>query len=131
MNATKTFWSLMERWRVPGVEALELIEFWGKTGKSGRRPRFRLNTKQQRTLSYLTEIDAALNAAGEEAGWLHRKVRGKPLSGRSPLAYMIEGGQEAMADVLRVLAGKALRASLATAADASRSAPANVSGVSR
>jgi hypothetical protein len=50
MNAVKTFWSLMERWRVSDVEALELIEFWGKTGKSGRRPRFRLNTKQQRTL---------------------------------------------------------------------------------
>jgi hypothetical protein len=44
---------------------------------------------------------------------------------------MIEGGQEAMADVLRVLAGKALRASLATAADASRSASAKRVGVSR
>jgi hypothetical protein len=104
---------------------------WGNAGKSGRRPRFRVNTKQQRTLSYLTEIDAALNAAGEEAGWLHRKLRGMPLSGRSPLAYMIEGGQEAMTDVLRELAGKALRASLATAADASRSAAAKRVGVSR
>jgi hypothetical protein len=127
MNTAKAFWTLMERWRVPDVQALELIAFWGRIGKSGRRPRFRLNTKQQRMLSYLTEIDAALNVAGEEAGWLHRKLRGKPLSGRSPLAYMTEGGQEAMADVLRVLTGSAIRASLATAAYVPRSTPAKPS----
>jgi hypothetical protein len=44
---------------------------------------------------------------------------------------MIEGGQEAMADVLRVLARKALRASLATAADTSRRATAKRVGVSK
>jgi hypothetical protein len=31
----------MERWRVPDAIALELIEYPGKLGASGKRPRFR------------------------------------------------------------------------------------------
>jgi hypothetical protein len=38
----------MERWRIPGAMALELIEFPGKLGASGKRPRFRFTTRQQR-----------------------------------------------------------------------------------
>ncbi len=43
----------MERWRVPDAIALELIEFPGKLGKEGKRPRFRFTTRQQRIASYL------------------------------------------------------------------------------
>jgi hypothetical protein len=70
----------MERWHIPDATALELIEFPGKLGVSGKRPRFRLTTRQQRITSYLPEIDAALVAAGKDQAWLHRKVRGAPLS---------------------------------------------------
>ena len=38
----------MERWRIPDAMALELIEFPGKLGASGKRPRFRFTTRQQR-----------------------------------------------------------------------------------
>jgi hypothetical protein len=103
----------MEHWQVADANALELIEFWGKIGKSGKRPRFKLNTKQQHTVSYLTEINSALDAAGEAPAWLHRPMRAKPLSGRSPLAHMTKGGQEAISEVLRILTEKVLRASLA------------------
>ena len=56
----------MERWRVPDAIALELIEFPGKLGKEGKRPRFRFTTRQKRITSYLPEIDAALMAAGKD-----------------------------------------------------------------
>jgi hypothetical protein len=48
----------MERWRVPDATALELIEFPGKLGASGKRLRFRFTTRQQRIGSYLPEMDA-------------------------------------------------------------------------
>ena len=52
----------MERWHIPDATALELIEFPGKVGKEGKRPRFRFTTRQQRITSYLPEIEAALEA---------------------------------------------------------------------
>ena len=57
-----------ECWHVPVATALELIEFPGKLGASGKRPRFRFTTRQRRITSYLSEIDAALAAAGEGSG---------------------------------------------------------------
>jgi hypothetical protein len=70
----------MERWHVPDATALELIEFPGKLGKEGKRPRFRFTTRQLRITSYLPEIDAALPAAGKDQTWLHRKIRRSPFS---------------------------------------------------
>jgi hypothetical protein len=58
------FWDLMQRWQIPDATALKLIEFSGKLGASGKRPRFRFTTRQRRITSYLPEIDAALAAAG-------------------------------------------------------------------
>ena len=43
---------------------------------SGKRPRFRFTTRQQRITSYLPEIDAALAAGGKDQAWLHRKIQG-------------------------------------------------------
>jgi hypothetical protein len=73
----------MERWRVPDATALELIEFPGKLGASGKRPGFRFTTRQQRITSYLPEIDAALAAAGKDQAWLHRKIQGRSRAERS------------------------------------------------
>jgi hypothetical protein len=39
--SAREFWDQMEQWRVPDDVALELIEFPGKLGKTGKRPRFR------------------------------------------------------------------------------------------
>jgi hypothetical protein len=60
--SSRQFWDHMEKWRIPGASSLELIEFAGKLGKNGKRPRFRFTTRQQRITSYLPEIDAALAA---------------------------------------------------------------------
>ncbi len=108
----RQFWDLMERWHVSDATALELIEFPGKLGASGKRPRFRFTTHQQRITSYLPEIDAALAAAGKDAGWLHRRIGGAPFSRRSPIDHMITHGMAGIADVLQFLNRAAMRAAL-------------------
>jgi hypothetical protein len=103
----------MESWCVPNATALELIEFPGKLGASGKRPRFRFTTRQQRITSYLPEIDAALAAAGKDQAWLHRKIQAPPFSRGTPLEHMVTHGMEGMAEVLQILNRAVLRAALA------------------
>jgi hypothetical protein len=86
----------MERWRVPDAQALELLEFAGKIGKSGKRPRFRFSPHQKRLTTYLADIDAALAAAGESPAWLAQTNRS---GGKAPLAFMIGSGMDAMAEM--------------------------------
>jgi hypothetical protein len=93
----------MERWHVPDATALELIEFPGKLGASGKRPRFRFTTRQQRITSYLPEIDAALAAAGKDQAWLHRKIHAPPFARRTPIEHMVMHGMAGMANVLQAL----------------------------
>jgi hypothetical protein len=97
---------------VPDEAALELIEFPGKLGKSGKRPRFRFTTRQKRITSYLLEIDAALAAAGKDQAWLHRKIQAAPFSRHTPIEFMVTNGMKGMADVLRILSRVAMRVAL-------------------
>jgi hypothetical protein len=110
--SAREFWEQMERWHVPDDVALELIEFPGKLGKSGKRPRFRFTTRQKRITSYLLEIDAALAAAAKDQAWLHRKIQAAPFSRRTPIEHMVTNGMNGMADVLRILSRLAMRAAL-------------------
>jgi hypothetical protein len=111
--SSRQFWDLMERWRVPDASALELIEYPGKLGASGKRPRFRFTTRQQRITSYLPEIDAALSAAGRDQRWLHRKIRTAPFSGCTPIESMVAHGMDGMATLLQLLNREAMRVALA------------------
>jgi hypothetical protein len=104
------FWQVMERWAIPVTDALDLIAFVGKIGKSGKRPRFRFSPHQKRLTTYLAEIDSALIAAGEDPAWLGRKNRA--FKGQTPLDVMIKRGEEGMADVLRFLNRSVLRMAL-------------------
>ncbi|MEJ0018936.1 MAG: hypothetical protein WDN25_20710 [Acetobacteraceae bacterium] len=110
--SARQFWEVMERWRVPDATALDLIEFPGKLGKEGKRPRFRFTTKQQRIASYLPEIEAALAGSGKDAAWLHRPIAAAPFSRRSPIDHMLAHGRDGMADVLNTLNRQAMRAAL-------------------
>jgi hypothetical protein len=103
----------MGLWQVPDAAALGLIEYPGKLGSDGKRPRFRFTSRQQRISSYLPEIDTALSAAGLGHAWLHRKIRGAPFVRRSPIEHMIAGGTDAIADVLRHINRIAMREALA------------------
>ena len=111
--SSRQFWDLMERWHIPDATALELIEFPGKLGASGKRPRFRFTTRQQRITSYLPEIDAALSAAGKDQTWLRRKIQRSPFSRRTPIEYMVAHGMDGMADVLQLLNRAVMQAALA------------------
>ncbi len=110
--SARQFWDLMERWRIADATALELIEFPGKLGKEGRRPRFRFTTRQQRITSYLPEIDAALEATGKDPAWLHRKLSIPPFDRRTPIEHMLARKMDGMADVLRALNQQAMRVAL-------------------
>lgn len=106
------FWDLMERWRVPVAVALDLIGHTGHASVSGKRPRFRFITQQQRITLYLAELEEAMAVTGRDAAWLHRKIRAAPFDGRTPLDLMVHGGPTAIADVLRYVNRDAMRKAL-------------------
>jgi hypothetical protein len=110
--SARQFWGLMERWRIPDATALELIEFPGKLGKEGKRPRFRFTSRQQRITSYLPEIDEALKATGQDKAWLHREIVTPPFDRRSPIEHMLARKMDGMTDVLRALNREAMRTAL-------------------
>jgi len=110
--SSRQFWDLMQSWRVPDATALELIEFPGKLGASGKRPRFRFTTRQRRTTSYLAEINAMLDAVAQSPDWLHRKIGAAPFPRHSPVQHMAALGQSGAVDVLRLLTRTAMRASV-------------------
>jgi hypothetical protein len=111
-NVVRSVWRLVDRLQLPDAEALELIAYAGRIGPSGKRPRFRLSTRQTHLASYLPEIEAALQAIGETPGWLVRRNRSVPFRGRSPVKLMAERDGEGMGDVLQFLNRAVLRRSL-------------------
>jgi hypothetical protein len=110
---TKAFWSLMEQWGVPDATALELIGFSGQLGKSGKRPRFRLNTQQVQLLEYLQELGRTADTAhGSASAWLNRRQRAAPMNGRTPIQAITQDGPTAVATLLRNLNRAAMRRAL-------------------
>ena len=91
---------------------VSLIGYPGKIGPSGKRPRFRLTTHQTRLAGYLSEIEAALEAAGLTPAWLLQRSRAGPFSGRSPTKLIAERDGEGAAEVLQFLNRAVLRKSL-------------------
>ncbi len=87
--SSREFWDLVDRLHIPDAGALELIDYAGKLGVAGKRPRFRLSTRQTQVASYLPEIAAALQTIGEDPTWLKRRNRGAPFSGRTPIQVMV------------------------------------------
>jgi hypothetical protein len=106
------FWQMVDRLQIPDADALELIGYPGKIDASGRRPRFRLTTRQTRLAAFLPEIEAALKAVGQEPVWLRRRNRAAPFSGRAPVRLMAERSGEGAAQVLQFLNRAVLRKSL-------------------
>ena len=113
MLSSRQFWDLMQHWAVSDEVALQLIQFPGKLGADGKRPRFRFTTRQQRITSYLPEIDAALAGSGVGPGWLHRKIRTSPFSGRTPIEHIVALGLDGLSDVMQVLNRAVMKQALA------------------
>jgi hypothetical protein len=110
--SSAAFWRLVDRLQIPDPDALELIGYAGTIGQPGKRPRFRLSSRQTHLAAYLPEIEAALQAIGEGPAWLERRIRSAPFSGRTPIRFMVECDGEGMAEVLQFLNRAALKRSL-------------------
>ena len=97
---------------MPDSAALVPLDYSGKIGASGKRPRFRFLPHQKQITSYLKEIDVATTGGGEVVSWLPKKIGARPFEGRTPVEYMVKMGMDGMAEVLRLLTEAALRRSL-------------------
>ncbi len=109
---SRAFWEAVDRLQIPDADALALIDYPGKLGVSGRRPRFRLTTRQARLAGYLPEIEAALAAAGQTPAWLRRPNRAACFAGRAPVKRTAEQPGDGAAEVLQFLNRVAMRKSL-------------------
>jgi hypothetical protein len=106
----------MERWHVLDATALELIEFPGKLGKEGKRPRFRFPRTSsgsrpiclRSTLPFPRPAKIRLGCTGRSSA--------HPFSRRTPIEHMVAHGMGGMADVLQVLNRAAMQAALTKAA---------------
>lgn len=110
--SSRAFWEVVDRLQIPDVDALELIGYPGKIGTSGKRPRFRLSTRQTRLVSYLHEIESALQAIDQTPAWLRRRNRVAPFSGQAPIDWLTARGGDGLAEVLQFLNRAVLRKSL-------------------
>ena len=66
--SSRQFWDLMERWRIPDATALELIEFPGKLGASGKRPRFRFTARPAADHFVPTRDRRRTHSCGQRSG---------------------------------------------------------------
>jgi hypothetical protein len=111
------FWALMARWGVADDLALPLIAGPPRTA-NGKRPRFRLVGEQVDRFELLRAIDRHLvDLRRDPAAWLAKVNAGKPFGRRKPIAFMAEGGPEAIAETLRFLERQAFKASLDRSAE--------------
>jgi hypothetical protein len=51
--SSRAFWELVDRLQIPDANALEVIGYPGKIGTTGKRPRFRLSTRQTKLALHL------------------------------------------------------------------------------
>jgi len=110
--SSAAFWRLVDRLQIPDPDVLELIGYAGTIGETGKRPRFRLSSRQTHLAAYLPEIEAALQTIGEGPAWLRRRNRSAPFSGRAPIKLMVERDGEGVAEVLQFINRAALKRSL-------------------
>lgn len=106
--ALKAFFAIMARWKVRDEDARALLG--GVTNgpfyEMKRRPDRVLEVDRLTRVSYLIGIFKALNILHGHAladEWVHLANRHPLFSGRSPLAFMIEGGLPALQTVRRLL----------------------------
>ncbi len=106
--ALKAFFNMMERWSVRDEDARALL------GGISNGPFYELKKNRERVLetdrlqrvSYLVGIFKALNVLYSEKladAWVQLPNHNPLFVGRTPLAYMIEGGLPAMQVVRRLL----------------------------
>jgi hypothetical protein len=98
------FWALMDRWKLPDSEALNLIGHSGGLTKTGTRPRFKVVGKEAELFAHLREIDATLSPLVRDSGaWMRKPLKEAPFNGMTPLAYITQKGLEGAKAVERAV----------------------------
>ena len=110
-----SFWSLMDRWNVPDLDALALLGHAGGLTRKGTRPRFKLADPETDMLIHLQDIDAALRSAGlDPRKWLWNAVAEAPLLGVTPIAFLTQNRLSGVHDLGHYIFRQGLRLSLGT-----------------
>lgn len=107
-SALRAFFNIMQRWSIKDAEARQLL---GGIASSTfydykRNPERVLDQDRLTRISYLVGIFKALHILhGEDLAdrWVGMPNRNRTFGGRSPLAYMLQGGAPAMQTVRRLL----------------------------
>lgn len=107
-SALRAFFNIMQRWSIKDADARQLL---GGIASSTfydykRNPDRVLDQDKLMRISYLVGIYKALHILhGEDLAdrWVAMPNRNRIFGGRSPLAYMVEGGAPAMQTVRRLL----------------------------
>ncbi len=111
--SSQLFWSLVDRWKLADLTALDLIGHAGGLTKRGTRPRFTLTADEAHRLADLLAIDRLLdNIQGEAASWLRRVNGAAPFRRTKPIDFMVKGGAPAIVATRRAVEMLALRKSL-------------------
>lgn len=106
--ALRTFFNVMDRWHVRDEDARLLLggvsngAFYEMKKKPGRV----LETDRLLRISYLIGVFKALNVLYSENladSWVQLANANRIFNGRTPLAYMVEGGLPALQTVRRLL----------------------------
>ena len=110
---SKSFWSLMDRWRVPDADALRLIGHAGALTKKGTRPRFKLiDTEVGAFLGFKEVDDALVLQALEPSEWLHESLKEEPFDGATPLEYLVKTRSVGIRDLIRFILQHGLKMSV-------------------
>jgi hypothetical protein len=108
-----TFWSLVDRWSVADLDALQLIGHGGGLTKAGTRPRFKLSEGEAEIVAAMRSLDATLTQLGlDPAEWLAMPLRPEPFRGATPLAIIQQRQLQGLREVGRFLTQMSLRLSL-------------------
>jgi outer membrane biosynthesis protein TonB len=108
-----TFWSLVDHWQLPDLEALRLIGHAGGLTQKGTRPRFKLSDSEAEVVAAMHALDATLAQLGlDPATWLSVPLRPDPFRGAAPRDIIRKGRLQGLRDVSRYLTQMSLRLSL-------------------
>lgn len=108
-----TFWSLVDHWKLPDLDALQLIGHGGGLTRKGTRPRFKLSDSEAEVVAAMRALDATLAQLGlDPAQWLSKPLRPDPFQGAAPRDVIRKGRLQGLRDVSRYLTQMSLRLSL-------------------
>jgi hypothetical protein len=107
-SAVRAFFDIMEKWSVQDTDARALLGGLsdGQYDKMKMKPEQILRADTLTRISYLVGIFKALNILYSEQradAWVQRQNTNCVFDGKTPLAYMMEGGAAAMQVVRRLL----------------------------